>query len=265
MMRTNDGRKWVLFLVIIISIMGAGDRVNGQVLPLSGSKGFYEIYLDKPLVERPRGPSGVGPIIVGISADNGRKPFRPQNARVLIGERHDSLKEVCIRVLSRDGRYFAQNLYRIESDSGPSPLFEFHSNYIAQLSEYTTNDIAILALNDSLCKESLIVNHYVIAHNQADMPKTIIVQVRAGDARLHAQLGIDGTASGPAILCANIINGPTIGFTHECAIPIMTPAPQQASEKGARLAWAGPFFARGSHPWSTGWRVRDVTTTVELL
>jgi hypothetical protein len=204
-------------IAIALIIIGLGKEVRGQVLSLTDPKGFYETYLDTPPLSIPRSRY-VGPIIVGIRMGGEVKQFQPGSVRVLLGSQYKDFKEVCIRILSRDGRYFARGLYRVDVGSGPTPQFEFHTSFQKQLSEYATNDMAIYAVDGVQCNEASAKYYFSIAHNAIGTSQRVTIQVRAGDARVHAQFGVDNAPIGSAVLCEKVVMGPTVGFTHECVL-----------------------------------------------
>ncbi|MGY3698657.1 hypothetical protein ACVIGA_008799 [Bradyrhizobium sp. USDA 3240] len=205
-------------VLILAILLGFSERVAGQSLSLSGPTNFYEAYLDEPQTRTRAGL--VGHVIVGIRLGDIPQPFLARDIAVHTGQHQDGLENVCLRFLSRDGRYFARGVYGLAPNSGPSSLVKFHTQYANRLDAYATNDIAISAFYSNDCNESTAGYRFATSQDASANAESVVVQLRAGDARLTAQLGRNNAPSGIAVLChPTTTTGPTIGFTHECVLP----------------------------------------------
>jgi hypothetical protein len=190
-----------------------------QVLQLADDKSFYESYLDTPPVTRGR---VVGATIVGLRLQGATTAFRPGDLRIALG-RGTRPEILCLRVLSRDGRYFARAQYRTAGISDDEPRVDFRSSYQDKLAAYGSGDIAVSVVGaDKACDERKAGQFLAATLERTDAPEGLVIQVRAGDARIRAQLGRNNAAIGAAVLCDKRA-GPAIGFTHECAIALPKP------------------------------------------
>lgn len=194
-------------------------RANEQILQLA--EPFYEAFLDSPPPPPTRGV--VGAAIVGLRLDGPGHPFEPRAVRILLGDISPRPDLLCAKFLSRDGRYFARGKYKLTGVNDPAPLLDFHTRYQQQLKEYATTDFAMFAVSGKSCDELKGAQLFVVHDGKASDARKLLVQIRAGDARVHAQLGRDNSAVGPAVLCERPANGPTVAYTAECALPLPTP------------------------------------------
>jgi hypothetical protein len=182
---------------------------------------FYEAFADAPSPEASR--NIVGASIVGLRLDGPSHPFDPQAVRILFGDGLPKPDLLCARFLSRDGRYFARGQYKVAGVSGPAPLLDFNTRYRQQLGGYLTTDFATFAVAGKSCDDPKGSQLFVVDNGGPTDARQLVVQIRAGDARMHAQLGRDNVAVGPAVLCGRPANGPTVGYTVECSLPMPVP------------------------------------------
>jgi hypothetical protein len=143
--------------------------------------------------------------------------FQPQNIRVVLGAQPRTFEQVCVQFRSRDGRYFAEGHYQVASGSVSLPRIEFHTRYQHQLKEYASSDMAISVTSGIACDDSR--QFFPIKYAKTEATPQLVVQVRAGDARVYAQFGHEGMFFGPKVLCTKL-TGSTVAFTHECALPL---------------------------------------------
>src|SRR5262245_55645009 len=183
---------------------------------------FFEAFFDgTPQSWGTRGV--VGASIVGLRLDEQARPFDPRSVRILLGDNSPKPQLLCARFLSRDGRYFARGRYKLTDTNDPAPLLDFQTRFGQQLKDYSTTDFAMLAVAGDSCDELRTSQLFVVHNGDGKNVRELIVLVRAGDARLHAQLSRNNAAVGPSVLCAPPTNGPMVGYTNECALPLPTP------------------------------------------
>jgi len=197
----------------------ASAQANDQILPLA--EPFYEAFADAPSPEASR--NIVGASIVGLRLDGPAHPFDPQAIRILFGDGLPKPDLLCARFLSRDGRYFARGQYKVVGVSGPAPLLDFNTRYRQQLGGYLTTDLATFAVAGKSCDDPKGSQLFVVDNGGPTEARQLVVQIRAGEERMHAQLGRDNVAVGPAILCGRPASGPTVGYTVECSLPMPAP------------------------------------------
>jgi hypothetical protein len=219
--------------VAIVLLCVPSAQSNDKVLSLM--EPFYEAFADAPSPESSR--SIVGASIVGLRLDGQAHPFDPQAVRILFGDGLPKPDLLCARFLSRDGRYFARGQYKVAGVSGPAPLLDFQTRYRQQLAGYLTTDFGMFALAGKSCDDPKGSQLFVVDNGGPTDARQLVVQIRAGDARMYAQLGRDNVAVGPAVLCRRPADGPTVGYTVECSLPL--PAPFLAGRYQLSIAEIG--------------------------
>jgi hypothetical protein len=198
-----------------------------QELTLADPKDFYEAFVDSAAPSALQGDIRggaarvVGATIVGLRFGGPAGSFDPKNIHVQIGsDAGVAGKVLCMRALSRDGRYFARAQYQIPSAGVAAPLLDFRTNFLSRLQAYGAGDLAILVSGRQSCNDAKELQNFAIAHGVPPGATQLIVQIRAGDSRVRAQLGQNNAAITPAIICEKLQNGPTVAYTSECALPL---------------------------------------------
>jgi hypothetical protein len=226
-----------------LAIVGAGVCAAfgaDGVLPLVNRSAFYEVYLDDPPSPATRAGT-VGAVIVGMRLDTGPTKFSPDHLRILLGSAKLDRGTLCLKIISRDGKYFARGLYRLEDTNGVVITPEFPSKYANRISDYDVADVAVSAVRSPSCDDVKDADYVPVVYDTRMPAPKLVVQLRAGDARLRAQIGSERNETfGPAVLCSPLIDGPTIGFTTECALPL----PDNLSGGAIKLS-IGETGARG--------------------
>ncbi|MBV9078605.1 MAG: hypothetical protein JO048_14125 [Methylobacteriaceae bacterium] len=181
-----------------------------KAIPLDPGS-FYETFLDTPIATR---GALVGASIVGLRLASGSLPFDP--TRLRLARVPDGAQPICLKIISRDGRYFARARYK-PAGTAEAP-FEYPSHVRDRLGTYREADMAVAATNCADGKGQ----DFLAARYDADGPgfSELVVQVRAGDARIRAQLGADNQPLGPAVICQPVRDGPSVGFSLECTLPL---------------------------------------------
>lgn len=201
-------------LDVILLAMGATQTCAQEAqLPLAGPNAFQEAFSDTPTSSR---ATFVGATLVGVQFNPGDATFDPGKLRVHISGQPENAN-LCLKALSRDGKYSAQARYRLLQKAGSAPSLEFKTKYRDILTKYSSHDIALQAYVATSCNDMQGADLFVVDNGRSD--QQIVAQVRAGDARLRAQLGQAGKPVSPLILCTQPA-GPTVGYTAECKIPI---------------------------------------------
>ena len=192
---------------------------DAPLLKLTNPNAFLENFLDQPPPIAQRG-GVVGATIVGLRVDTPATPFNPSDLRLRTGEaRPQANAKLCFKIISRDGRYFAKGQYDPLSASGPTPGITFKTGYGGVLAGYAARDMAPMAFYGANCVEDS--GEFVAAQTTMTAPPDrLTVQIRAGEARVRAQLLRGKTPIGKAEICAPYADGPTVGFTGECGIAL---------------------------------------------
>jgi hypothetical protein len=202
---------------------------------LSLAEPFYEAFADAPSSEASR--SIVGASIIGLRLDGPAHLFDPQAIRILFGDGLPKPDLLCARFLSRDGRYFARGQYKVVGVGDPAPRLDFQTHYRRQLAGYLTTDFGMFAVAGKSCDDPRGSLLFVVDNGGPEDVHQLVVQIRAGDARMYGQLGRDNVAVGPAVLCRRPAEGPTVGYTVECSLPL--PAPFLAGRYQLSIAEIG--------------------------
>lgn len=203
------------------------------VLPLVAPSAFYEVYLDDPPSPTSRGPAAgagtVGAVIVGLRFDAGATKFSPDRLRIALGGRPRESGTLCLKIISRDGKYFARGLYELQPGTQVVVPPEFPSKYKARIAAYDVADIAVSAARSASCDDLRDASWVPVVYDTPAPASKLVVQLRAGDSRLRAQIGSETNETvGPAVLCTSPVSGPTIGFTTECTLPLPETLPSGA-------------------------------------
>lgn len=189
-------------------------------LKLQEPSAFVEGYLEKPAGGM-RGHA-VGASIVGVRLDGPVAPFDPANIRVRLGGAAAAPGEkLCLKVISRDGRYFARAQYGAAAAGNPAPRVEFKTAYQSVLAGYSNRDIAAAAFRNKDCNAQSGLQ-FVVSEFTPGPATALLVQVRAGEARVRAQLAQGSTPVGDPVLCTGYESGTTVGFGLQCAIKLPT-------------------------------------------
>ena len=189
------------------------DLGHGQTLSLADPNSFQEILLDQPPTSR---GIIVGASIVGIRLDGPARKYDPQDVRVVLGgEQPNDL--LCVRFLSRDGRYSAQGRYKLGQATPADPVLEVKTAFEKQLAGYRTSDIAILAQSAKACDATKNSNLFAVDLGASDSGD-LIVQLNAGDARVRAQIGQNNAAVSDPVVCIPPAGEVHTGFTQECRL-----------------------------------------------
>ncbi|MCJ2025145.1 hypothetical protein [Methylobacterium sp. J-067] len=160
----------------------------------------------------------MGATLVGARIEGVPQQFLATRPEVALGgtDRRDIL---CVRVLSRDGRYAAQARYRIVAATDPKAAIDYRTDYRTELSAYASSDMAVIARVGRSCESAKDLSIVPVSFGGSG-GKEVVLQVSAGDARVRAQFGLNNQPLGEAVLCAPPARGPAIGFTAECRLPI---------------------------------------------
>lgn len=218
------------FVALILT--GAPVAQAGEnVLQLAGSGAFREMMLDAPPTTR--GGTRVGVSVVGVRFDGPPRPFDPKAIRVLLGSGDKNSGMLCVRLISRDGRYSAVARYALATTAGPDPVLETKTAYEKQLAAYQISDMAVMAQGAKTCddlKESSLFSVDLGAAPSGPL----IVLVNGGDARVRAQVGQNNKAVTPLTICTPAAGDVRVGFTHECRLDL----PASATPGSYQLAIA---------------------------
>jgi hypothetical protein len=129
-------------------------------------------------------------------------------------------QKLCVFVRSRDGRYFAKGYYFPLGATGPEPLVEYRSDYSKELGGYSNRDIAVSAFKSATCNEQEEPEFVVTKLTPMTDAKQLVIHIRAGEARVRAQVKRKGKPITREILCEPFHDASTVGFTGECSVKL---------------------------------------------
>lgn len=205
--------KLFVSLGLLISVPASA---QDGVLPLADQLSFRETMLDQPPLSRGHGLF-IGATIVGLRLDGPIQKFDPNSVRVVLGESEFTNDLLCVRFISRDGRYAASARYKRDANVGTEPILETITAFTNQLTKYDTSEMAVVARAANSCDDSKNSKMFPIELG-AGTSAQLVVQLEAGNARVRAQLKHDNQiVSGPDI-CAETGGDIRVGFTLECRL-----------------------------------------------
>ena len=202
-----------LAIVVSANCLICSDAVaeNATLLLAGGATAFEETYLDAP----PPSSRGalLGVSIVGVRLDGPAREFNPNAVRAMLGDGDNARPFLCVRFISRDGRYSARARYKLAAGTDPTPLLEIRTEYGQQLSGYSFSDIAIVASSAKTCENPKDGSFFAVAPGAAVNSQLVVLI--SGDARVQAQLRQSNKPIVPPVVCSPVA-GVRIGFTQEC-------------------------------------------------
>ena len=214
-----ETRRFLLttaLLLPVLSIRSPTARAEDNVLPLmTDEPKSFETYLGSAPPSGATLGNSVGAVIVGARVGQAKSAFEPQSMRMLLGPQFANLNQICVKILSKDGRYFAQGRYKVEPSSGQTPTIAFSTKYAEVLAGYAAMDIATYVTPSQSCKDREPL--YLVNYTSADAHGPLVLQLRAGEARVHVQMGRNDNPVGPVKICEKV-KAPSVGFTHECIV-----------------------------------------------
>ncbi len=133
----------MLFVALMSGPTSAAPR--DDVLQLaSGSRPTYvNSYLQNPQVS--------GNLLVGVRWASAKEKsqssarFDPKNVRLVVPAGLQATS-ACVDIVSKDGRYMAENLYAIPPDTAREPRLSAPTKYEKVLKEYSIDNVAVMIL-----------------------------------------------------------------------------------------------------------------------
>jgi hypothetical protein len=192
---------------------------SAQTLTLASPSSFKEALLQTPPTTR----SGLKAVdtLVGIrtaSAGN----FDATKVHLGLGA-SDRPGELCLKLISRDGRYSASARYKREPGKAARPAVEIPTRYGDVLKGYAAGDMSVQGFFAPDCALAKATELLVAASSDAGGgPQDIIVQVNAPASRIRAQLLNGDKPLADPVLCESVPDGPRTGFTGECRLKAAT-------------------------------------------
>lgn len=146
MRRLGSLSFWVLSALLALptdAVAQARPCDPARQICLAGTEFREHFYGDSPV-------RASGNLVVGVSLA-GDGSFQPSNIGVSLAAL-PSTGRLCLGVASRDGRYFAENLYRVPSVRTAQTTFHFPSAYTGMIAAYRHGDVAVLIRDTDRCE-----------------------------------------------------------------------------------------------------------------
>lgn len=204
----------------VVTASAAGSPARGQdALPLVSPSAFREILASGP-VSGTRSKHRIVDPLVGLRSGTPDGGFDAHVLRVAIGATPPA-GVLCMKVLSRDGRYSASAQYRTSAATAPVPRVEAPTAYGDQLKAFRSTDMAVQLFMAPGCDSAKATALYAAVIGPPNFGDHVIVQVNAPASRVRAQFARGGQRLGESALCKAIDSGPRVGFTAECRLSIV--------------------------------------------
>ena len=176
----------------------------------------------RPYVESFVGKAKVsGNLLVGLRYGETAENFDPKAIGLVITPKVGG-RAACVDISSRDGLYFAQNMYNIPVASGNLVPFETGTAYSAKLSQYNIGDIAVTVrlINDCNSPDEgeivpAIVNSPFKSIVKSSHNPPLVALENAEPDRLRVALFKNGVEAATAT-CSSDPNAVQISFTSSC-------------------------------------------------
>jgi hypothetical protein len=203
---------------------------------------YIESFVGKPKVS--------GNLLVGLRFGEAAGNFDPKAIGLFITPRVGG-HFACVDISSRDGLYYAQNMYGLPAASGNLVPFETGTAYTAKLSQYNIGDIAVTVRLVSDCNspdEGVIVPAVVSSPSRpiakSSQTLSLVALVNAEPDRLKVALLRNGVEASIAE-CKSDPNAVQISFTSSCEFKGSSALPSGNYDLLIRVRER--FAARDSH------------------
>jgi hypothetical protein len=211
-MRSPSQTTFQCFVCFIFAVCAFPYCIRAQSIRLQHPP-YVESFVGKPKVS--------GNLLVGLLFGEAVGSFKPSAIGLLIAPQFAG-RPVCVDISSRDGRYFAQNMYNLPAASGSIMPFEVVSAYSEQLSRYDIRDIAVTVRLVSDCNSpdegeiipATLNSTFRPAEKSANSP-LLVTLVNAEPDRLKVSLLKNGAETAIAE-CKSDTSVVQISFTSSC-------------------------------------------------
>lgn len=184
-----------------LSDVAGSSAASAQELQLVGP--FREVLADRAPVS--------GRVLVGIRLGSASGPFQPSDLR--LGAQPSDGASLCVRVVTRDGRYYALNGYTVASRSGPGTI-----PYRTRLLDgYDAADVAVRVVETNDCHDDAEGRLLPTSTSRTPQDRELTVLLNPGRARASARLTADPRDD---VTCDPPGEGPRTAFGAVCKLPV---------------------------------------------
>jgi len=162
-----------------------------------------------------------GKVIAGV----GMSGLAVNGELALFPKAESSLGFACVQVMSRDGRYWAENTFVLpEIDLGDRVQVSYPSKYNDLLNEYDADDLAILSYSGRCEKKK--VNNFMVTTRQklVDKSRALIVYVNSSRADTYIRVMNDPLKK-VTKKCRKITEGRRTGYDTICRVDMSERTP----------------------------------------
>jgi hypothetical protein len=204
--------QWAILAICVLPCCILAQSIRLQHPP------YVESFVGKPKVS--------GNLLVGLRFGEASGKFNPSAVGLLIPPRV-GWRSACVDISSRDGLYFAQNMYEIDGASGGLATIQAITKYSDELLRYKNEDIAVTVRLVSDCNAPevgelvpAILN--ASSRTVARSPNlSLVALVNAEPDRLKVALLRNGVEASIAE-CKSDSNAVQISFTSSCEFKAST-------------------------------------------
>ncbi len=221
-------RSWLarFLAVALLSLLPATPHAQPPGGPLKPVAPYAELFIDNPKVS--------GNLLVGLrwGGPDGRDDtfFDPDNVGLAL-PRGIQLSNVCVDIVSKDGRYTAENLYEVGS-AGTHPTLGGEHDFRRRLQTYRIDDMAVMVRLSASCDggDTDVLVPAIVTPASAGLGSAardrLVAYVNADPAKVRLSLlGRDMSALAADMRCADPGPGVRIAYSAVCVIVPKAPLP----------------------------------------
>ena len=209
--------RLVIGYLLGVAVCPAALQAQSDVIQLA-QRPFAENFVGNPRVS--------GNLLVGLHLGRVAASFDPTIVRVPVMHR-SSGRTVCAHVSSRDGRYSAENLYRVPPTVGLMRL-EMPTRYSSELRKFAIDDVAVVVREVTDCRSSDFGVLIPARLSSGDAVRDLIALVNPGFARAEASLSQNKRVVFGPVRCERIEDEVRIAFSTRCVMTLPTSFPSGA-------------------------------------
>lgn len=198
-------------------LAGAAAFADEAVLRLSAPDNYQETYAQSGARSFQRAS---GRVIVGMHLGHGAGRFRLDDVSI-IGPAPATARNLCVKLTSKDARYWSLNAYRGLSGKAEFSRLETKSKFADELAQrYKADDFAVRAVASTDCTEDTDGALIPVAPPGAVSRDALVVFVNAVGSRASVKLTDKAGKQLAMGACAPAPRDSTIAFTEICDIPL---------------------------------------------
>ena len=124
---------------------------------------------------------------------------------------------VCVQIMTADGRYSATNLYDVTGPFEQAPALEFSTRYRSELERYDSSELLVLATQTDDCSRTADGEIVPAIVGEDAKDRALYVQLTVSRGSVEAWIELDGEVVMKPVPCTPPDGGAQAGVTHVCA------------------------------------------------